>query len=144
VWPWLYVVQVGDSRAYIYTGGRLVQVTRDQTMAQEMLDIGALAPADASRSPLKDILSSAIGAEQATPEVSRVDVSERGCVLIFCTDGLTKHVTNAEIEAYCAKGLSAEKLVRSLVDLALERGGSDNVTVVVAQAPLKARGGAAT
>jgi len=144
VWPWLYVVQVGDSRAYIYTGGRLVQVTRDQTMAQEMLDIGALAPADASRSPLKDILSSAIGAEQATPEVSRVDVSERGCVLIFCTDGLTKHVTNDEIESHCAMGLSAEKLVRSLVNLALERGGSDNVTVVVAQAPLKARGGAAT
>ena len=144
VWPWLYVVQVGDSRAYIYSGGRLVQVTRDQTMAQEMLDIGALAPADLPRSPLKDILSSAIGAEQATPEVYRVDVSERGCVLIFCTDGLTKHVTNAEIESYCAMGLSAEKLARSLVDLALDRGGSDNVTVVVAQAPVKARGGAHT
>lgn len=144
VWPWLYVVQVGDSRAYVYSGKRLVQVTRDQTMAQEMLDIGALAPADVSRSPLKDILSSAIGAEQATPEVSRVDVSERGCVLIFCTDGLTKHVTNAEIESHCAMGLSAEKLVRSLVNLALDRGGSDNVTVVVAQAPVKARGGTAT
>jgi protein phosphatase len=144
VWPWLYVVQVGDSRAYIYSGRRLVQVTRDQTMAQEMLDIGALAPADVQRSPLKDILSSAIGAEQATPEVSRVDVSERGCVLVFCTDGLTKHVTNAEIESYCARGLSAEELARSLVNLALDRGGSDNVTVVVAQAPVKARGGAAT
>jgi protein phosphatase len=144
VWPWLYVVQVGDSRAYIYAGKRLTQVTRDQTMAQEMLDIGALAPADLPRSPLKDILSSAIGAEQATPEVSRVDVSERGCVLIFCTDGLTKHVTNAEIESYCAMGLSAEQLVRSLVNLALDRGGSDNITVVVAQAPVKARGGAAT
>lgn len=139
VWPWLYVVQVGDSRAYIYSGKRLVQVTRDQTMAQEMLDIGALAPADLPRSPLKDILSSAIGAEQATPEVTRVDVSERGCVLVFCTDGLTKHVTDAEIESYCAMGLSAEKLARSLVDLALDRGGSDNVTVVVAQAPVKAR-----
>ena len=144
VWPWLYVVQVGDSRAYIYSGRRLVQVTRDQTMAQEMLDIGALAAADVPRSPLKDILSSAIGAEQATPEVSRVDVSERGCVLIFCTDGLTKHVTNAEIESYCAMGLSAEKLVRSLVNLALDRGGSDNVTVVVAQAPVKARDRATT
>ena len=144
VWPWLYVVQVGDSRAYVYAGKRLVQVTRDQTMAQEMLDIGALAPADLPRSPLKDILSSAIGAEQATPEVTRVDVSERGCVLIFCTDGLTKHVTNAEIESHCAMGLSAEQLVRSLVNLALDRGGSDNITVVVAQAPVKARGGAAT
>jgi protein phosphatase len=144
VWPWLYVVQVGDSRAYIYAGKRLMQVTRDQTMAQEMLDIGALAPADLPRSPLKDILSSAIGAERATPEVSRVDVSERGCVLIFCTDGLTKHVTDAEIESHCAMGLSAEQLVRRLVDLALDRGGSDNITVVVAQAPVKARSGAAT
>ena len=143
VWPWLYVVQVGDSRAYIYAGKRLVQVTRDQTMAQEMLDIGALAPTDLPRSPLKDILSSAIGAEQATPEVYRVDVSERGCILIFCTDGLTTHVTNEEIESHCAMGLSAEQLVRTLVNLALDRGGSDNVTVVVAQAPLKARGGAA-
>ena len=144
VWPWLYVVQVGDSRAYIYSGKRLVQVTRDQTMAQEMLDIGALTPADMPRSPLNDILSSAIGAEQASPEVSRVDVSERGCVLLFCTDGLTKHVTNAEIESFCARGLSAEDLARSLVNLALDRGGSDNVTIVVAQAPVKARSRATT
>jgi serine/threonine protein phosphatase PrpC len=144
VWPWLYVVQVGDSRAYVYSGKRLLQVTRDQTMAQEMLDLGALAPADMPRSPLNDILSSAIGAEEASPEVSRVDVSERGCVLLFCTDGLTKHVTNAEIESYCAKGLSAEDLARSLVNLALERGGSDNVTIVVAQAPVRARGGDTT
>jgi serine/threonine protein phosphatase PrpC len=139
VWPWLYVVQVGDSRAYIYSGNRLRQVTRDQTMAQEMVDIGALPPADMQRSPLNNILSRAIGAEEASPEVSRVDVSERGCVLLFCTDGLTKHVTNAEIESHCARGLSAEDLVRSLVDLTLDRGGSDNVTIVVAQAPVKHR-----
>ena len=138
VWPWLYVVQVGDSRAYIYTGGRLVQVTRDQTMAQEMVDLGALKSADQQRSPLNDILSSAIGAEEASPVVTRVDISERGCVLVFCTDGLTKHVSNAEIEAHCAKGLSAEQLGRTLVELALERGGSDNVTVVIARAPVKA------
>jgi protein phosphatase len=140
VWPWLYVVQVGDSRAYIYAGKRLVQVTRDQTMAQEMVDIGALEPADMPRSPLKDILSRAIGAEEASPEVYRVDVSERGCVLVFCTDGLTKHVTNAEIESHCAMGLSAEDLCRRLVDLALDRGGTDNITIVVAQAPIRARG----
>jgi protein phosphatase len=90
---------------------------------------------DAVRSPLKDILSSAIGAPDATPVVSRVDVSERGCVLVFCTDGLTKHVTNDEIESFCARGLTAEELGRALVDLALERGGSDNITIVVAQAP---------
>ena len=139
VWPWLYVVQVGDSRAYIYTRGKLQQVTRDQTMAQEMLDVGVLNEEDATRSPLKDILSSAIGAPDATPVVSRVDVSERGCVLVFCTDGLTKHVSNEEIESFCARGLSAEDLGRGLVGLALDRGGSDNVTIVIAQAPVKRR-----
>jgi len=137
VWPWLYVVQVGDSRAYIYTHGKLQQVTRDQTMAQEMLDVGVLNADDAKRSPLKDILSSAIGAPDAVPVVSRVNVSERGCVLLFCTDGLTKHVSNDEIAAMCAQGMAAEDLGRKLVDLALERGGSDNVTIVVAQAPVK-------
>lgn len=139
VWPWLYVVQVGDSRAYIYSGNRLVQVTRDQTMAQEMLDMGVLDAADLARSPLNNILSSAIGAEDATPVVSRVDVSERGCVLVFCTDGLTKHVSNAEIEAHCAMGATAEQLGRTLLNLALERGGSDNITIVIARAPVKAR-----
>ena len=139
VWPWLYVVQVGDSRMYIYTQGKLRQVTRDQTMAQEMLDLGALNEEDASRSPLKDILSSAIGAPDAVPVVSRVDVSERGCILLFCTDGLTKHVSNDEIAAMCALGQSSEELGRKLVDMALERGGSDNVTVVIARAPVKKR-----
>lgn len=139
VWPWLYVVQVGDSRAYIYTHGELQQVTRDQTMAQEMLDFGVLNAEDAKRSPLKDILSSAIGAPDAVPVVSRVNVSERGCVLVFCTDGLTKHVSNEEIAAFCAQELSAEDLGRQLVDLALERGGSDNITVIIAHAPIKKR-----
>ncbi len=137
VWPWLYVVQVGDSRAYIYAGKRLALVTRDQTMAQAMVDIGALKVKDVERSPLNNILSSAIGAEAATPEVSRVDVSERGCVVLLCTDGLTKHVSDTEIEAHCAMGRSAEELGRTLVDLALERGGSDNITIVIAQAPVK-------
>jgi serine/threonine protein phosphatase PrpC len=136
VWPWLYVVQVGDSRAYIYAGKRLVLITRDQTMAQDLVDIGALKATDIARSPLKDVLSSAIGAEAATPEVFRVDVSERGCVLLFCTDGLTKHVSDAEIEAHCAMGKTAEELVRTLTGLALDRGGSDNITIVVAQAPI--------
>lgn len=139
VWPWLYVVQVGDSRAYVYSGRRLVQVTHDQTIAQEMVDIGALQAADLPRSPLKDILSSAIGADEASPVVSRVDVSERGCVLLFCTDGLTKHVSDAEIEAHCAMGNTAEHLGRTLVELALERGGSDNITIVIARAPMKTR-----
>ena len=143
VWPWLYVTQVGDSRAYIYTKGRLGQITRDQTMAQALLDMGAMKAEDASRSPLKHVLSSAIGAEDASPVVSRVDVTERGCVLLFCTDGLTKHVSDNEIEALCRQPMSSEQLVRKLLDMALERGGSDNITIVALRAPVKARAVAA-
>jgi protein phosphatase len=137
VYPWLYVVQVGDSRAYIYTKGTLRQITRDQTLAQQLVDDGVLRAADMKRSPLNNVLASAIGADEAAPVVSRVDISERGCVLVFCSDGLTKHVSDAEIERACARMDSAERLCRQLLDLTLERGAADNVTIVAASAPLK-------
>jgi len=137
VWPWLYVVQVGDSRAYIHAQGQLRQITRDQTIAQALLDVGALKPEQLHQSPLSHVLASAIGGDEATPVVSRVNVSERGCILIFCTDGLTKHVSDEEIAALCASGLAAEPLARRLLEMALERGGSDNITIVIARAPEK-------
>lgn len=139
VWPWLYVVQVGDSRAYLYTNGRLQLVTRDQTVAQALVDEGVLKPGDAARSPLRNVLASAIGGDDAVPVVSRMDVSERGCIPLFCSDGLTKHVSDAEIEAACAQMQNCEQLCRDLVGLALDRGGSDNVTIIAARAPLKPR-----
>ncbi len=139
VWPWLYVVHVGDSRAYIHTRGQLRQITRDQTVAQALLDVGAMRPEQMHKSPLNNVLASAIGADEATPVVSRVDVSERGCVLLFCTDGLTKHVSDDEIAEFCASGMAAEPLARRLLELALERGGSDNITVVIARAPETSR-----
>jgi serine/threonine protein phosphatase PrpC len=135
VWPWIYIIQVGDSRAYIHTRGELHQITRDQTLAEELVDLGALKPEDRERSPLSHVLVSAIGGDEAAPVVSRVDVSERGCVLLFCSDGLTKHVTDAEIAAHCASMQNAEQLSRDLLKLALDRGGSDNITIVVARAP---------
>lgn len=139
VWPWVYVVQVGDSRAYLYTRGKLQLTTRDQTIAQQLVDEGVLKKDDMKRSPLNNVLASAIGGEDAQPVVSRMDVSERGCVILFCTDGLTKHVSDAEIEGACANVQSAEQLCRDLLQLALDRGGSDNVTIIAARAPLKAK-----
>jgi serine/threonine protein phosphatase PrpC len=137
VYPWCYVVQVGDSRAYIYTRGAARQITRDQTMAQQLVDQGAMRPELLSRSPLSNVLAGAVGGEDAQPVVSRVDVSERGCVLLFCTDGLTKHVKNEEIERACAEIQSSEQVARDLMQLALDRGGADNITVLVGRAPLK-------
>ena len=134
VWPWLYVVQVGDSRCYFYQDGMLRQVTRDQTVAQELVDRGALTQELARGSPLSNVLSSAIGATEAVPEISRVDVRERGCVVLFCTDGLTKHVSDAEIAQQLGAMESTEQACRALVQLALDRGGSDNITVVAGRA----------
>jgi serine/threonine protein phosphatase PrpC len=137
VWPWLYVVHVGDSRCYFFWNGELQQVTRDQTMAQDLVDQGAL-PADrAAQSPFSHVLASSIGGPETTPDVLRIDITKRGCVILLCTDGLTKHVPDAEIATHLSAMQSAEQVCHRLLDLALERGGSDNITVLAGRAPLK-------
>jgi serine/threonine protein phosphatase PrpC len=133
VWPWAYVVQVGDSRCYYYHSGTLKQLTRDQTIAQDLVDQGVLAPERMSKSPFSNVLASAIGSEAALPEVSRVKMDGRGAFLL-CSDGLTKHVTDAEIAAEMQVLTSSEQSCRRLLYLALERGGSDNITVLIARA----------
>jgi protein phosphatase len=139
VWPWLYVVQVGDSRCYLYTHGKLNQVTRDQTIGQQLVDEGAMKREQLRTSPLKNVLASAIGADEAIPEVTRVDISQRGCVVLLCSDGLTKHVTDAEIAHHFEKMQSSEQVSRDLLELSLERGGTDNITILVGRAPIKTR-----
>jgi protein phosphatase len=129
LWPRAYVVHVGDSRLYILRQGRLDQITKDQTMAQALVDAGVLDSANLERSPFKSILSSAVGGSQATPMTTVTDVRWDD-VMLLCTDGLTKHVTEEEIQQHLTEVHSAELICRKLVDLALERGGSDNVTVV--------------
>lgn len=133
VWPWAYVVQVGDSRCYHLHGGELHQVTKDQTMAQALVDVGALEPSKIKGSRLNHILTSALGGTEALPVVTRVEL-RRDSVLLLCSDGLTKHVTDAEIADRLRTKESSAQVGRALVDLALERGGSDNITVIVRQA----------
>ena len=130
VWPSLYILHVGDSRFYQYRGGELRQLTRDQTMAQDLVDVGAIPREVAARSPLAHVLTSAIGGSEATPDVSRVEV-KRGDVLLLCTDGLTKHVSDDRIAERLRSMTSSEQVVRTLIDDALAGGGTDNVTVLV-------------
>ena len=134
VWPWLYVVQVGDSRCYFYDEGRLRQVTRDQTVAQDLVDQGVLLPERAAASPFSRVLASSIGGGQPMPEVTRLDIHTRGCVVLLCSDGLTTHVNDADIEVKVRTMESSEQLCRSLLELALERGGTDNITVLAGRA----------
>ncbi len=130
VWPHAYVVQVGDSRCYQLRDGILKRVTKDQTLVQQLVDDGIVHRSDADQSPWKHILSSAIGGSAATPVTTRIDF-QWGDVLMLCTDGLTRHVSEEEIEDRLNRLESAGQVGRDLISLALERGGSDNVTVVV-------------
>jgi len=137
VFPWMYVTQVGDSRCYRYWDGTLTQLTRDQTIAQGLADQGILPPDRISSSPFSHVLASAIGSQEALPVVSKIEIP-RGCVIFLATDGLTKHVNDAEIAERIGAMQSSEQLCRSLLDLALERGGTDNITIIAARAPLRA------
>lgn len=134
-WPWVYVVQVGDSRCYHYVSGTLRQVTSDQTMAQSLVDQGILPADKLKQSPFSNVLTSAIGGEAATPVVSRLDITDRNSVLLLCSDGLSKHVTDAEIAEQIGKMTSSKQLCHALLDMALERGGSDNITILSGRAP---------
>jgi protein phosphatase len=128
-WPRAYLVHVGDSRCYRLRDGRLEQLTKDQTMAQALVDAGVLPPARASETRWAHVLSSALGANQAIPVITMTE-HHWDDVMLLCTDGLTKHVADEEIAQQLANVKSSEQICRNLVDLTLSRGASDNVTVV--------------
>jgi serine/threonine protein phosphatase PrpC len=130
VWPWAYLLQVGDSRYYLYREGRLTQVSRDQTMAQALLDQGVITQADLERSPWGHVLSSAIGGKQTEPVVTRLRSDWRN-VHLWCTDGLTKHVSDERIRERLGGMQSAKHACEMLLQDALDGGGSDNVTIIV-------------
>jgi protein phosphatase len=128
-WPRAYLIQVGDSRCYRLRDGRLEQLTKDQTMAQALVDAGVLPAGAAEGSRWRHVLSSAIGGRETTPVTTPMDCRWSDVVLL-CTDGLTKHVSDDEIKAELASAKSSEAICRSLLALALDRGGSDNITLV--------------
>lgn len=126
-----YVVQVGDSRCYLFRDGELSQITRDQTIAQDLVDQGVMSEVTAEHSPFSHILSSAIGGT-ASPEVSTLDL-QTDDMLLLSTDGLTKHVSNVELREQLGSPDGTEAISNRLLQMALDGGGSDNVTVVVAR-----------
>ncbi|HEY7636111.1 MAG TPA: protein phosphatase 2C domain-containing protein [Gemmatimonadales bacterium] len=133
VWPRAYLLQVGDSRCYLMVRGELTQITRDQTMAQELIDRGVLTRADASKSRFAHTLSSSIGGPQTEPVVTRMD-SDWGNILLLCSDGLTRHVNDEQIRDRLRAMTSAKQACEDLLEDALTGGGSDNITIIIARA----------
>ncbi len=130
VWPWYYLLQVGDSRYYLYRDGNLTQVTTDQTIAQELVDQGVFTRAVAERSQFKNVLSSSLGGEASLPVITRLRM-DWNSVHLLCTDGLTKHVTDERIAERLATMRSAKQVCEQLMHDALEGGGTDNITIIV-------------
>ncbi len=126
------VAQVGDSRAYLFRDGKLISLTRDQTMATQMLDAGVLRPSQVSNYPYRHVLSQALGTgKRIQPVITDHDLQENDRVMI-CSDGLYGPVDEATIATILGVHADATNATQALIDAALAAGGPDNVTVVVA------------
>jgi protein phosphatase len=123
VWPRTYLVHVGDSRAYYWRRGKLTQITRDQTIGEFMTSVGAWTEAQAAKSPTASSLASAIGGSEVTPSIGLIDL-EADDVLVLCTDGLTKHVPDAELAEVVSSARTAAEAADELVKRALAGGGT--------------------
>jgi protein phosphatase len=128
----LFVAHIGDSRVYLSRDGLLCQLTRDHTLAQTLADSGLIAPEEVATHRLRHVLTQAMGSPDmgGKPQVQRLRLAD-GDRLLLCTDGLTDMVEEGKIAAVLGRPTSAAETCQALVDLALEGGGRDNVTVVV-------------
>jgi len=129
----LWLAQIGDSRAYLARGGEVIQLTKDQSLMQRLVDAGELTQDEADHSERRNIILQALGPD---PRV-KVDLTHqklrRGDTLVICSDGLSSQVRREEIGELIETSNGLADLCDALIDLANGRGGPDNITVVVAR-----------
>ncbi|HMI90851.1 MAG TPA: protein phosphatase 2C domain-containing protein [Polyangiales bacterium] len=133
-WPDLYVAHVGDSRCYLQRAGQLHRLTHDHTVAQQLVDQNALSAEEAEHSRFKHVLVNTIGGASEKVEMEFRHISlEPGDQVLLCTDGLTGHVSDADLTHYLSRGEAVERLANEMVEQAKHAGGEDNITVVIAR-----------
>lgn len=126
----LHVVNVGDSRLYIISGGRITQLTRDHSVVEEMVRRGFLTEEDASHHRLKHKITRAVGVEeQVEVDTFRQELAGDE-ILLMCTDGLTNMVPDPTISKVLSSGGSLKERTDKLLHLANENGGVDNITIL--------------
>ncbi len=134
VWPRIVVVHAGDTRCYVFSKGRLSLLTRDHTVANEMMRNGKLNPNNNERSPWANVLVNALGAgaEGVQGDLTSYPLAPDDIVMM-CSDGLNKHVDDETIERVLAQGGTMQSICEVLIELAKKGGGTDNITVVASQ-----------
>jgi PPM family protein phosphatase len=134
VGPQLFVLHVGDSRVYLFRAGALRQLTQDHTVVADMVRRGELQPEQASQHRLRHVITNVLGGRQrgVRAEAHVVDL-EAEDELLLCSDGLTEMVSADDITGVLSGEQEPERAARRLIELANERGGHDNITVIVAR-----------
>ena len=131
--PYCVFLWAGDSRIYRYRDQQLLQMTEDHSLVQGLVSIGELQKKDMDKHPSAHIITRAVGVHSDLDLELRHNEVQAGDRYLICSDGLYKDVTESEIEERMG-GATAEECLDNLIDLALERGGTDNTTGIVVQA----------
>jgi serine/threonine protein phosphatase PrpC len=129
----LFVAHAGDSRCYLFSKGELHQLTQDHTVVAEMVRLGGLSPAEASRHPYRHVVTNVLGGDKpgVRVEMTKLDLEPQDVVLL-CSDGLNQMVPDSRIAAILEEEQEPRGACERLVDEANEQGGEDNITVIVA------------
>jgi|SRR5215813_5049988 len=128
-----YVAQIGDSRAYLLRGENITQVTKDQSLVQRWLDAGILDAEEAQIHQYRNMLSQALGVGPAVKVALTEFPLYRNDYLLLCSDGLSNKISPQEMGQALWKSTSISETCRKLIDEANQRGGEDNITVIVAR-----------
>ena len=131
----LLIAQVGDSRAYLLHKVHLQQITRDHSLMADLIEAGQITPEEARVHPNRSVITRAIGSDiHMRPDIYELNV-DAGDRILLCSDGLSSMISNNAIESIMRRQSDAQHCADELVTAALENGGADNVTVVVADVP---------
>ncbi len=124
-----FIINIGDSRAYLHRNGRLEKITEDHTYVNELLKNGYISKAEADVHPKRNMITRALGSEQTVAaDFYKIDTF-KGDRLLLCTDGLYNEVSDKDINEVMNNKSDIQELVSGLINLACDNGGKDNITI---------------
>ena len=126
------LIQVGDSRAYLVRSGQIYQITKDQSLVQQLIDAGQIQPEEAETNTLKNVILQALGAQNEIYPVPARLMPHREDVLLLCSDGLSNKLGGSDMQRLIVENFNQLQIAAAeLVKLANERGGEDNITLIL-------------
>lgn len=127
----IYVAYVGDSRAYLFRKKELNPLTTDHSYVMELVRLGSITKEEAANHPKRNIITRAVGIREAVETDAIVEKAMKGDILLLCTDGLSGMLSDKEMADIIGKRISLEKKAQKLVEMANERGGYDNISLIL-------------